>query len=98
MSIVGAKKKSCGRNCGRIKKHNKKKTPTEKKVDSAAKNRKTFLKNAHSENVGACKKKKIVGRAHTFFIKFWSAHNTHTPTAGIPLIQNSMYPALSRHA
>ena len=26
------------------------------------------------------KKKKIVGTAHTFFIKFLGAHNTHTPT------------------
>ena len=29
------------------------------------------------------KKKKIVGTAHTFFTKFLSAHNTHTPSRSL---------------
>ena len=78
MSIVGAKKKMWAEVWAQQKTH-KKRRPQKKKMTMRQKIKKIFSKNAHSRNVGACEKKKIVGTAHTFFIKFLGAHNTHTP-------------------
>ena len=60
-------------------KTHKKRRPQKKKYEGSAKKMKNFYKSAHWKNVGARGKKKIVATVHTFFIKFWCAHNNNTP-------------------